>query len=335
MDHINNARWLLVHIYDLHNLPSKIEDEFIKGSWVVSRSQRSFSSIPIDQCHEQLNKHINGVGGAVGLMNDPAAFSFHPCTSEEEFLTCLQGKETSSSSKITKKVKTLGNGLSLFCQMYVAVTHRDETWMNFSNTKLASFHLHLQTENKSTLEKKSDILKYLQNSTPTVIAPPNCFDCTIFDGAAVMHALQPNMSTITFDEYANKIFVPYLRHQLKVSNEIHACRLGYLPGGQTERNHQGETWRRKDKAQGLLVFHAITGSDTASAFANKGKLSSWKAWSAVTETGNLTLHLMYQIKSIVKAICRLCDKQNTKFVPVGYQMQCILIPFPLVICGLR
>ncbi|KAG1714886.1 hypothetical protein GQR58_000809 [Nymphon striatum] len=163
MDHINNARWLLVHIYDLHNLPSKIEDEFIKGSWVVSRSQRSFSSIPIDQCHEQLNKHINGVGGAVGLMNDPAA----------------------------------------------------------------------------------------------------------------------------------------------------------------------------DKAQGLLVFHAITGSDTASAFANKGKLSSWKAWSAVTETGNLTLHLMYQIKSIVKAICRLCDKQNTKFVPVGYQMQCILIPFPLVICGLR
>ncbi|KAG1714890.1 hypothetical protein GQR58_000809 [Nymphon striatum] len=264
MDHINNARWLLVHIYDLHNLPSKIEDEFIKGSWVVSRSQRSFSSIPIDQCHEQLNKHINGVGGAVGLMNDPAA-----------------------------------------------------------------------TENKSTLEKKSDILKYLQNSTPTVIAPPNCFDCTIFDGAAVMHALQPNMSTITFDEYANKIFVPYLRHQLKVSNEIHACRLGYLPGGQTERNHQGETWRRKDKAQGLLVFHAITGSDTASAFANKGKLSSWKAWSAVTETGNLTLHLMYQIKSIVKAICRLCDKQNTKFVPVGYQMQCILIPFPLVICGLR
>ncbi|KAG1652389.1 hypothetical protein GQR58_026331 [Nymphon striatum] len=107
------------------------------------------------------------------------------------------------------------------------------------------------TENKSTLEKKSDILKYLQNSTPTVIAPPNSFDCTIFDGAAVMHALQPNMSTITFDEYANKIFVPYLRHQLKVSNAIHVVWDTYLEDRlkETTREKRGAGVRTKVSAE--------------------------------------------------------------------------------------
>ncbi|KAG1714884.1 hypothetical protein GQR58_000809 [Nymphon striatum] len=112
MDHINNARWLLVHIYDLHNLPSKIEDEFIKGSWVVSRSQRSFSSIPIDQCHEQLNKHINGVGGAVGLMNDPAAerASAKTFMNTQSNYPILQKREATFFFEICPELITLGTG---------------------------------------------------------------------------------------------------------------------------------------------------------------------------------------------------------------------------------
>ncbi|KAG1714885.1 hypothetical protein GQR58_000809 [Nymphon striatum] len=259
MDHINNARWLLVHIYDLHNLPSKIEDEFIKGSWVVSRSQRSFSSIPIDQCHEQLNKHINGVGGAVGLMNDPAAerASAKTFMNTQSNYPILQKREATFFFEICPELITLGTG-------------------------------------ECASDSAIDQLRILEST--------------------VKQQYSTFVQEVLIDS-SRSIHVPLKKSFLHVFKE---------------KKH-----RQADKAQGLLVFHAITGSDTASAFANKGKLSSWKAWSAVTETGNLTLHLMYQIKSIVKAICRLCDKQNTKFVPVGYQMQCILIPFPLVICGLR
>ena len=33
-----------------------------------------FSAIPIDQYHEQNNELVKGLGGAVGLMDNPSAF---------------------------------------------------------------------------------------------------------------------------------------------------------------------------------------------------------------------------------------------------------------------
>ena len=52
MDHINYAQWIPVHIRDIH-LPDSIRNEFEKqGHWVVSKTNKSFSVIPIDQAHE-------------------------------------------------------------------------------------------------------------------------------------------------------------------------------------------------------------------------------------------------------------------------------------------
>ena len=39
----------------------------------------------------------------------------------------------------------------------------------------------------------------------------------------------------------------------------------------------------KQKAQALPLFHALTGSDTTSAFKGKGKKSAWQAWQAFAE----------------------------------------------------
>lgn len=41
--------------------------EFKNGQFVVQKSSKSFSSIPIDQAHEQNNKCVKGDGGAIGL----------------------------------------------------------------------------------------------------------------------------------------------------------------------------------------------------------------------------------------------------------------------------
>ena len=55
---------LLIHQYTVNS---------IKGNFVVQRSTHPFSSMAMDQSHEQLNKSIKGEGGAVGLTEDPVA----------------------------------------------------------------------------------------------------------------------------------------------------------------------------------------------------------------------------------------------------------------------
>lgn len=75
-DHTNYARWVPVHLRDMAELPNKhphILKEFNAGKFTVQKSIRIFSSIPIDQAHEQNNAIIKGDGGAVGLTDNPAA----------------------------------------------------------------------------------------------------------------------------------------------------------------------------------------------------------------------------------------------------------------------
>ena len=50
-DH-NYARWASAHIHDMSSIPDSIKQEFL-NSRVVSKTQHRFSSIPIDQAHEQ------------------------------------------------------------------------------------------------------------------------------------------------------------------------------------------------------------------------------------------------------------------------------------------
>lgn len=45
--------------------------EFRKGHFVVNKTNHLFSSLPIDQAHEQNNKTVKGDGGAIGLTESP------------------------------------------------------------------------------------------------------------------------------------------------------------------------------------------------------------------------------------------------------------------------
>lgn len=66
MDHQNYARWVTVHLRDLRELHEKhpeLAQKFEEGLFVAVKSKRSFSSIALDQAHEQLNAVIKGDGG--------------------------------------------------------------------------------------------------------------------------------------------------------------------------------------------------------------------------------------------------------------------------------
>ena len=74
-DHVNYSRWMPFHIRDLKSLSDFIKDEFEKlCHWVLSKTGKTFSSIPIDQAHEQKNDYVKGSGGCIGLTNNPTAF---------------------------------------------------------------------------------------------------------------------------------------------------------------------------------------------------------------------------------------------------------------------
>ena len=73
LDHTNYARWLPVHIGDMKSLPPAVKNDLQKY-WVVAKTEKPFSYIPIAHAHEQNNAIVKGSGGAVGLTESPTAF---------------------------------------------------------------------------------------------------------------------------------------------------------------------------------------------------------------------------------------------------------------------
>jgi len=76
LDQTHYARWLSVHLSDMLNLNNShptIASEFLNGNFTVSKTNKHFSAIAIDQAHEQLNAVIKGDGGAIGLTESDAA----------------------------------------------------------------------------------------------------------------------------------------------------------------------------------------------------------------------------------------------------------------------
>ena len=58
----------------MESLPAPIHKEFEEhGNWVVLKTTDRFSSIQIDQTHEQNNDLVKRSGSAVGLTNNPSA----------------------------------------------------------------------------------------------------------------------------------------------------------------------------------------------------------------------------------------------------------------------
>ena len=96
-DQYNYARWMSVHQFNmemLHKTNSLIYQEFnATGNFVVARTNSDFSSIALDQRHEQLNKGIKGDGGMVGLTEDKEKFRHWTIFSPEIARTVAEFEE--------------------------------------------------------------------------------------------------------------------------------------------------------------------------------------------------------------------------------------------------
>lgn len=104
-NNVNYARWLPIHLRDIMCLEKQhpeVAREFHKGNFVVHKSDRDFSSMAIDQAHEQNNAVIKGDGGAIGLTEDPSALR-RWMVAGPEISQFVANYETVSGSKDVKK----------------------------------------------------------------------------------------------------------------------------------------------------------------------------------------------------------------------------------------
>ena len=75
-DHQNYARYATAHIVDLWNAQhqdSPVYELLKQGIFTINKSDARFSSIHLEQDHEQLNDYLKKCGGIVGLTEDPEA----------------------------------------------------------------------------------------------------------------------------------------------------------------------------------------------------------------------------------------------------------------------
>ena len=71
--HINYGRWVPVSLRDMCLLPDthpEIHDAFVKGLFVVQRSNSKFSTMALDQSQEHSIRYLKEYGGSLGLYND-------------------------------------------------------------------------------------------------------------------------------------------------------------------------------------------------------------------------------------------------------------------------
>ena len=72
LDHYNYARWLSVHFFDLLSVENSLPDtyqNFKDRHFSFQKLNREFSSIAVDQIHEQNNAVLKSVAGVKHILN--------------------------------------------------------------------------------------------------------------------------------------------------------------------------------------------------------------------------------------------------------------------------
>ena len=159
-------------------------------------------------------------------------------------LALFKNPRHKTTSKQGKKIKTLQNNVALFGQLYVSMQSRDGDLAEFFAHEIQSFPPSLSDFGKLHLPStKSDLLRCLEQ--PEEPEPPLTYDCKVMNGAVVVHCLPTSVST--FDEYADKIFIPYLDKQLQSATRLDVVWDVYTPDSLKEstREKRGKGVRRK------------------------------------------------------------------------------------------
>jgi len=150
-----------------------------------------------------------------------------------------------TTSKQGKKIKVLQNNVTLFGQLYISMQNRDGDLAEFFAHETQSFPPSLSDFGKLHLTNtKSELLQCLEQ--PGHSEPPSAYNCTVLDGAVIVHCL-PTTSVSTFNEYADRVFIPYLQKQLQACLRLDVVWDTYVQDSLKEstREKRGKGMHRK------------------------------------------------------------------------------------------
>ena len=123
--------------------------------------------------------------------------------------------------------------------------NRDRDLEEFFAHEIQSFPLSLSDLGKLHLPNtKLDLLKCFEQSV--LSDPPLSYDCIVFDDAVIVHCL-PTKAVGTFNEYAEKVFIPYISKHLQHFTRVDIVWDLYIPDSLKEstREKRGKGVRRK------------------------------------------------------------------------------------------
>ena len=163
---------------------------------------------------------------------------------------CLFKFPKNSTSKIKSKVDSLLNNCTLFSRLFIACQSReldlDEFFMHENQATPPS--LSLMGEMRSGT--KSDLLDCLPTSNSTETPTP---EVKVLDGAFIANMLPP-IACKTFLDYAEKVFIPYLKNQASRVERLDLVWDVYLENSlkNSTRDKRGQGVRRKLTPMGSI-----------------------------------------------------------------------------------
>ena len=125
-------------------------------------------------------------------------------TIKKNSLPLFKRQKPKPKTKSKQQVSVLRIDCNLFSRLYIATQHRSGDLHEFFMHEKQPYPPSLSEFGKLRLGKKSDLLTCVKHASTKQPHPPPLYDCKIFDGAAVVHALPS-----TTDSYTENVFIPF------------------------------------------------------------------------------------------------------------------------------
>ena len=142
-------------------------------------------------------------------------------------------------SRASLQVSSFKNDVSLFSRLYIACQSRDGNLDDFFQHENQACPPSLSNLGKLRQGNKADLLSCLENYTESPPSQPTVV-VTILNGAVVVNFLKP-VGAKTFDDYAVKVFLPYIQGQLQHVSRVDIVWDQYLQNSLVSNKKQ--TWK--------------------------------------------------------------------------------------------
>ena len=148
-------------------------------------------------------------------------------------------------TKEAQRVASLKSDCALFSRLYIACQSRDGNLEQFFTHENQPWPPTLAQMGKLRQGQKSDLVKCLEKLTKPSANNPQA-DVAIVDGAVVVQMLCPGIVR-TFQEYADHVFIPYVKKQLDQVKRVDVIWDIYRPDSlkSTAREKRGTGQRRR------------------------------------------------------------------------------------------